>query len=195
MRALREAQPERPDAETSKYYDIKSKAQNSSDTQPEQKEKAAVAASRQEILQRYKITKEHALGMVKNKNHNRKRDICVFYILKNKHLPEKTYYADGFVPHSYLMEKILERFGQEIGVKQTSDLDEHFFKKWIVYKGFIDPYQQHFRQYQKIEKNIKADLLRYAAENELSPEIIEKLKNNQPTELPNWFTAYTSSQL
>ena len=183
---------EKKDAQTSIYYDDNNINDKQAEIKKLEKQEATVAISRQQILQRYNIPAEHIISLPFNKL-KRARDICVFYIIKNKSQADKIYYADGFAPHNYLLEKIIERFGKDMGIASEADINnDNFFRSWIIYKGFIDPYRRNFQTYKHLEKILYADLLRQAKENNLDTETINKLKNKQPIKLPNWFTAYVS---
>lgn len=140
---------------------------------------------RDEILEHYKIPAENVASFPIISG--RKREIRAFSVLINKQTGE-VFYCDGHTNHSVLFDEIFKKF-KRLGVKSVADLPDDYKKDWKTIKGFIDPYQDGFKNFPNIRKAI-VNKMDTKEQNGLTEKQVEELKKdpeNGDTELPNWF--------
>lgn len=141
---------------------------------------------REEILEHYKIPEENIY--IFPEIAGKKREIRVFTLLTNK-ISGDRFYADGHTNHATLLDYIFEKFPKKIGIKDRTNLPDNFDENWKVTKGFIDPYQDGFKQFPGVRASI-IRLMETKDQNGLSEgQVIELKKDpgNGDIELPNWF--------
>ncbi len=155
-----------------------------------EKSEKNIIKTRQEILKHYNIEDEKSIHFpaVSSKE---ARDICAFFILKNKNQPNEIYYADGHTAHANLFQLILNKFGEKIGYNSRTELAKNFLKNWETKKGFIDPYQNGFQKFETINYALK-QIIAEQNNGDYSLDEADKITTTVD-KLPNWFTASSSS--
>lgn len=146
-----------------------------------QKEKKSIRTVQQDIAKHYNIDLSHTISL-RGAHNELEREVCAFTILTNKETGEK-YYADGYTDHANLLNEIFLNFYSEINITNREDLPDDFFKKWEIKKGFIDPYSNGFKNFEKIHEILKEIILKNQSDNK---ESVENIKNNPKAKLPNW---------
>ena len=141
---------------------------------------------RDEILVNYSIPAENVF--IFPEVSGRKREIRVFTMLTNKITGER-FYADGHTNHATLLDYIFEKFQNQVGELDRKDLPDDFDENWKITKGFIDPYQDGFKNFPSIRASI-IRLMETKEQNGLTEQQVEELKKdpeNGDVDLPNWF--------
>ena len=147
-------------------------------------------------MEHYHIDENRAIHLLKATT-KASRDICAFYILKNQKQPNEIYYADGHAAHADLLQTILNKFAEKIGISDRINLTKNFLKKWETKKGFIDPYKNGFKNFESINYALK----QIVAEQNKKKNFFTKedrikttTDSNNHIKLPNWFIVASSSQ-
>ena len=141
---------------------------------------------RDEVLEHYSVPAENVY--IFPAAEGRKREIRAFTMLTNRDTGER-FYSDGHTNHATLLDYIFEKFRNQIGELNRKGLPGDFDKKWKIMKGFIDPYQDGFKNFPNIRASI-VRLMETKEQNRLSEKQVEELKkdpDNGDIELPNWF--------
>lgn len=146
---------------------------------------------RSEVCSHYRIPLEHVI--VAPEISGRKREVRAFTILEHKSDLKKKYYADGHLPHAFLLNMIFDRFSKDgvseeskIGISNRDDLPDDFEENWTTKKGFIDPYVDNFRSFKGTHELLKKVMTENGRLNNLSPEEAEEIRNNPEAVIPNW---------
>ncbi len=166
-------------------------------TSPEiKKNEENIIETRKEILKHYNIDKTQTV-YVPASSPQETRDICAFFILKNKKRPDEIYYADGHTAHANLLQAVLDKFGNQIGCHNRTNLPKNFLEVWETKKGFIDPYKNGFKKFESINYALR-QIIEEQSKNADAFAEIDKIKTsldkNNQVKLPNWFIVSNSSQ-
>lgn len=132
---------------------------------------------RKDIIVHYGIDKKNIIFTPAEGE--RKREIRAFIIIINKKDNEKKYYADGHTNHATLLDLIFQKFS-EIGIPNTHNLPDNFDDNWDIKKGFIDPYNNGFKDFKAIHTRLKEELI------QRQPSLGEEIENDK-IDLPSWF--------
>lgn len=155
-----------------------------------------VEDTRQEILQHYGVkSKENVFNFEKENNRigrelSNIRNVRVFIILESKTNPEEKYYADGHTAHAELLDLILKKISESTGKTINRNMaldDKDWDNKWKIKKGIIDPYENNFRDFPKINSVLRDIIIKNKGNNGLTASETEKIEKNPDSKLPNWF--------
>ncbi|NMC51859.1 hypothetical protein GYA54_03995 [Candidatus Kuenenbacteria bacterium] len=133
--------------------------------------------TRKDIFEHYQIDNEHTILLPAAGE--KKREIRAFIIIFNKENNKEKYYADGHTNHATMLDAIFLKFSN-IGIANTHSLPDDFDEKWEIKKGFIDPYNNGFREFSAIRRRFEEELIK---KNPNDKEDIVEGK----TDIPSWF--------
>lgn len=144
--------------------------------------------TREFILDKYQIPRDNCILMP---SIEKGRKIRAFTILENRADPFLICYGEGHTSHALLLNMIMEKFGDQLGIHNREEIDDDFDKDWITRKGFLDPYQNGFNNFPRARGGLITVLKENADINGYTPEESAEIVEGK---VPNWFLSGDSSK-